>query len=208
MFLTTNNMKTAVMAIIMLLGCHSVTPVHAQNAQRKASTQQTTPTKVMRGYVCDETNTPMSGVVVRNLTIKRNVVTDRDGRFTLPCRGAGDDITLSFIGKRTLEAKSDLEGVVNFIMEDDESILGDVVVTGYQTIKRTNATGSFGYVDSKKLVDKTKLYEVDEALQLVCDTAKAKFDETVEAHIRLGVDSRHADQQVRGAVVLPNGTGK
>ncbi|MBO7690374.1 MAG: 50S ribosomal protein L1 [Clostridia bacterium] len=64
------------------------------------------------------------------------------------------------------------------------------------------------YVDSKKLVDKTKLYEVDEALQLVCDTAKAKFDETVEAHIRLGVDSRHADQQVRGAVVLPNGTGK
>ena len=64
------------------------------------------------------------------------------------------------------------------------------------------------YVDSKKLVDKTKLYEVDEALQLVCETAKAKFDETVEAHIRLGVDSRHADQQVRGAVVLPNGTGK
>ncbi len=64
------------------------------------------------------------------------------------------------------------------------------------------------YVDSKKLIDKTKTYEVNEALQLVCDTAKAKFDETVEAHIRLGVDSRHADQQVRGAVVLPNGTGK
>ena len=64
------------------------------------------------------------------------------------------------------------------------------------------------YVESKKLIDKTKTYEVDEALQLVCDTAKAKFDETVEAHIRLGVDSRHADQQVRGAVVLPNGTGK
>lgn len=64
------------------------------------------------------------------------------------------------------------------------------------------------YVDSKKLIDKTKTYEVDDALKLVCDTAKAKFDETVEAHIRLGVDSRHADQQVRGAVVLPNGTGK
>ncbi len=64
------------------------------------------------------------------------------------------------------------------------------------------------YVESKKLIDKTKTYEVDEALKLVCDTAKAKFDETVEAHIRLGVDSRHADQQVRGAVVLPNGTGK
>ena len=64
------------------------------------------------------------------------------------------------------------------------------------------------YVDSKKLIDKTKTYEVDEALKLVCDTAKAKFDETVEAHIRLGVDSRHADQQVRGAVVLTNGTGK
>ncbi|MBQ3953693.1 MAG: 50S ribosomal protein L1, partial [Ruminococcus sp.] len=57
------------------------------------------------------------------------------------------------------------------------------------------------YVESKKLIDKTKTYEVDEALKLVCDTAKAKFDETVEAHIRLGVDSRHADQQVRGAVV-------
>ena len=64
------------------------------------------------------------------------------------------------------------------------------------------------YVDSKKLIDKTKTYEVDEALKLVCDTAKAKFDETVEAHIRLGVDSRHADQQVRGAIVLPHGTGK
>lgn len=64
------------------------------------------------------------------------------------------------------------------------------------------------YVESKKLIDKSKTYEVDEALQIVCDTAKAKFDETVEAHIRLGVDSRHADQQVRGAVVLPNGTGK
>lgn len=64
------------------------------------------------------------------------------------------------------------------------------------------------YADSVKLIDKSKNYEVDEALQLVCDTAKANFDETVEAHIRLGVDSRHADQQVRGAVVLPNGTGK
>ena len=64
------------------------------------------------------------------------------------------------------------------------------------------------YVDSAKLVDKSKLYDSDEALALVCQTAKAKFDETVELHIRLGVDSRHADQQVRGAVVLPNGTGK
>ena len=64
------------------------------------------------------------------------------------------------------------------------------------------------YVDNKKLVDRTKTYEVDEALDLVVKTATAKFDETVEAHIRLGVDGRHADQQVRGAVVLPNGTGK
>ena len=64
------------------------------------------------------------------------------------------------------------------------------------------------YVDSKKLVDRTKLYDTDEALALCCQTAKAKFDETVELHVRLGVDSRHADQQVRGAVVLPNGTGK
>ncbi len=64
------------------------------------------------------------------------------------------------------------------------------------------------YQDSAKLVDKTKLYDPSEALDLVTKTAKAKFDETVEAHIKLGVDSRHADQQVRGAIVLPNGTGK
>ena len=64
------------------------------------------------------------------------------------------------------------------------------------------------YIDSSKLIDSTKLYDSDEALSLVCQTAKAKFDETVEIHNRLGVDSRHADQQVRGAVVLPNGTGK
>jgi len=64
------------------------------------------------------------------------------------------------------------------------------------------------YNESVKLVDPAKFYEVAEACDLVCKTAKAKFDETVELHIRLGVDSRHADQQVRGAVVLPNGTGK
>ncbi len=64
------------------------------------------------------------------------------------------------------------------------------------------------YVESAKLVEKAKLYEVEEALELATKTASAKFDETVEMHIRLGVDSRHADQQVRGAVVLPNGTGK
>ena len=64
------------------------------------------------------------------------------------------------------------------------------------------------YVDSKKLIDRTKLYDSEEALSLCCQTAKAKFDETVELHVRLGVDGRHADQQVRGAVVLPHGTGK
>ena len=64
------------------------------------------------------------------------------------------------------------------------------------------------YIDSTKLIDKSKSYEPSEALDLVCKTSKAKFDETIEIHIRLGVDSRHADQQVRGAVVLPNGTGK
>ena len=64
------------------------------------------------------------------------------------------------------------------------------------------------YIDSAKLVDKSKAYDPSEALALVCQTSKAKFDETIEIHIRLGVDSRHADQQVRGAVVLPNGTGK
>ncbi|MDR0196845.1 MAG: 50S ribosomal protein L1 [Oscillospiraceae bacterium] len=64
------------------------------------------------------------------------------------------------------------------------------------------------YKESEKLIDRAKYYETGDALDLVCKTAKAKFDETVEMHIRLGVDSRHADQQVRGAVVLPNGTGK
>lgn len=64
------------------------------------------------------------------------------------------------------------------------------------------------YVDSAKLIDKTRLYDTTEALDTVIKTATAKFDETVELHVKLGVDSRHADQQVRGAVVLPNGTGK
>lgn len=64
------------------------------------------------------------------------------------------------------------------------------------------------YQDSVKLIEKGKLYDPSEALDLVCKTATAKFDETVELHAKLGVDSRHADQQVRGAVVLPNGTGK
>jgi large subunit ribosomal protein L1 len=64
------------------------------------------------------------------------------------------------------------------------------------------------YSDSAKLIEKNRTYEPAEALALVCQTSKAKFDETIELHLRLGVDSRHADQQVRGAVVLPNGTGK
>ncbi len=64
------------------------------------------------------------------------------------------------------------------------------------------------YIESAKLVDRSKLYDPNEALELAVKAATAKFDETVEVHIRLGVDSRHADQQVRGAVVLPNGTGK
>ena len=64
------------------------------------------------------------------------------------------------------------------------------------------------YVESSKLIDKSALYAPVEALDLAVKTSKAKFDETVELHVRLGVDPRHADQQVRGAVVLPNGTGK
>lgn len=64
------------------------------------------------------------------------------------------------------------------------------------------------YKESAKLIEKTKLYDSDEALDLVVKASKAKFDETVEVHVRLGVDSRHADQQVRGAIVLPHGTGK
>ena len=64
------------------------------------------------------------------------------------------------------------------------------------------------YSDGAKLIDRNTLYESADALDLAVQTAKAKFDETIEVHVRLGVDSRHADQQVRGAVVLPNGTGK
>ena len=64
------------------------------------------------------------------------------------------------------------------------------------------------YVESSKLIDRTKLYDTADALDITVKGATAKFDETVELHVRLGVDSRHADQQVRGAVVLPNGTGK
>lgn len=64
------------------------------------------------------------------------------------------------------------------------------------------------YVDSVKLIDKSKLYDTEEAMDVCVKTATAKFDETVEVHVKLGVDSRHADQQVRGAIVLPHGTGK
>ena len=64
------------------------------------------------------------------------------------------------------------------------------------------------YVDAAKQIDRTKFYETNEALETVLKTATAKFDETIEVHVKLGVDGRHADQQVRGAIVLPNGTGK
>jgi large subunit ribosomal protein L1 len=64
------------------------------------------------------------------------------------------------------------------------------------------------YQDSMKSIDKLKLYDLEEAVEVMLGTAKANFDETIEAHVKLGVDSRHADQQVRGAVVLPHGTGK
>ncbi len=64
------------------------------------------------------------------------------------------------------------------------------------------------YIDAVKKIDKSKLYEMSDAIALAVETATAKFDETLELHVKLGVDSRHADQQVRGVVVLPNGTGK
>ena len=64
------------------------------------------------------------------------------------------------------------------------------------------------YKDSAKLIDRAVQYDAQEGMELVCKTASAKFDETVELHVKLGVDSRHADQQVRGAIVLPHGTGK
>lgn len=64
------------------------------------------------------------------------------------------------------------------------------------------------YQDSMKSIDKLKLYDLEEAVEAMLTTAKANFDETIELHVKLGVDSRHADQQVRGAIVLPHGTGK
>ncbi|MEG2413542.1 MAG: 50S ribosomal protein L1 [Clostridia bacterium] len=64
------------------------------------------------------------------------------------------------------------------------------------------------YITASKLVEKSKAYDAQDAIKLVVDTATAKFDESIELHVKLGVDSRHADQQVRGVVVLPNGTGK
>ena len=64
------------------------------------------------------------------------------------------------------------------------------------------------YKEAVQAYDKAELYDVDAAMEIVTKTAKAKFDETVEVHVRLGVDGRHADQQVRGAIVLPHGTGK
>ncbi|MBQ2242511.1 MAG: 50S ribosomal protein L1, partial [Clostridia bacterium] len=64
------------------------------------------------------------------------------------------------------------------------------------------------YTAGLALIEKSKLYDTADAIELVCKTATAKFDETIELHVRLGVDSRHADQQVRGAIVLPHGTGK
>ncbi len=67
---------------------------------------------------------------------------------------------------------------------------------------------SKNYKESSKLIDKSELYDAKEAFEIVTKASKAKFDETVELHVRLGVDSRHADQQVRGAIVLPHGTGK
>ena len=64
------------------------------------------------------------------------------------------------------------------------------------------------YIDSKKLIENNKLYDSAEAMDLAIRTAKSKFDETIELHVKLGVDPRHADQQVRGVVVLPHGTGR
>ena len=64
------------------------------------------------------------------------------------------------------------------------------------------------YAESVKAYDRSKVYDADEAMGIVIDTARAKFDETIELHVRLGVDPRQADQQVRGVLVLPNGTGK
>lgn len=78
------------------------------------------------------------------------------------------------------------------------------------TTKEDSKMGKMGknYIESAKLVDRSALYTPSEAMELAIKTSKAKFDETIEVHVRLGVDPRHADQQVRGAVVLPNGTGK
>jgi large subunit ribosomal protein L1 len=78
------------------------------------------------------------------------------------------------------------------------------------TTKEDSKMGKMGknYIESAKLIDRSTLYTPSEAMELAIKTSKAKFNETIEVHVKLGVDPRHADQQVRGAVVLPNGTGK
>lgn len=117
-----------------------------KDAQQKPRNGQ-----VMTGRIVDENNVPIPGVVIRNLTNKANAVTDADGKFSLHCQDATDRISVSCIGKCTIERRAELGKMVSLVMEDDESMLDNVVVTGYQTIKRTNATGAFGYVDNKKL---------------------------------------------------------
>lgn len=121
-----------------------------KGAQDKPQSNQT-----MSGRVLDEDKLPMQGVVVRNLDNQTTAVTDSDGRFTLRCNSNNDRISISFVGKRTIETRASFGKLVNFNMEDDALWLDNVVITGYQTIKRTNATGAFGFVDSKKLSQQT-----------------------------------------------------
>jgi large subunit ribosomal protein L1 len=86
--------------------------------------------------------------------------------------------------------------------------VGGLVSEKYHKEVKNNMKHGKKYLDSVKLIDKTRLYDANEAVDLVLKTAKAKFDETVDLSVRLGVDPRHADQQVRGTVILPHGTGK
>ena len=131
------------MAIAMLLLFCWPANISAQSGQ------------VMTGQVIDVDDLPMPGVVVQNLTTKAHAVTDNDGRFSLPCKSSDDKISISCIGKRTIETHAVLGKSVTFKMEDDELMLENIVVTGYQTIKRTNATGAFGVVDNKKLIQQS-----------------------------------------------------
>ena len=135
--------------------------------------------------------------------------------------GAGFGMTMSPSRRQVRRVAHKATKRVNEVVDDLADAMGPVSYTHLDVYKRqfhgrrrgrvrrgTEMFRGKKYQDSAKLIDRNNLYDPAEAMDLVVKTATAKFDETVELHVKLGVDSRHADQQVRGAIVLPHGTGK